>query len=343
MTIVLFGPGVIAAAVRMAKGRRKPDTSVQIDDTHAMTRFKILHVRSINPNMHDLPLNALRALAMIRRSGGIRAAARTLEISPSTINHHLRQLENAVGSALVEPNSRPLAFTAIGERLSKAALANIERLASDFDASSRVSRFDRVIIRSTQSFAMEWLLPRIGAFQAQHPHIEIWIDPDSRIDRADDRAALAIRSGKAMAAGEGAKPLLYEKLVPVASPDYWRSEPQSAEEVISHALIHDLDTHTSWLKFAHHYDIDKSRVEKGLRLGATSLTLEAAEKGLGVALAPETLATHRIERGSLSMLPQFTVEIGPTYWLATRSELRANEILVREWLLAEARSCSQAG
>lgn len=288
--------------------------------------------------MHDLPLNALRALAAIRRSGGIRAAARDLHISPSAVHRHVRQLEAAVGCLLVEPKSTPLKFTANGERLSKAALVHLDRLSSSFAASSRASRFDRVIIRCTQSFATEWLMPRLPGFHSHHPDIEIWLETGNRIDLADDGAAISIRTGSEATAGAGATPLLEERLVPVAAPTLWKRPLEAADEIASFSLIHDFDAGTNWLAFARHHGIDAKLFAAGMRFGATSLTLQAAELGLGVALAPAALAASRVQEGNLTALNDLGFDIGVAYWIATRSELRANERSVREWLLSKASS-----
>ena len=47
--------------------------------------------------MKDLPLHALRALAVVRSSGGLRAAARELGVAHSAVSRHLGELEAWLG------------------------------------------------------------------------------------------------------------------------------------------------------------------------------------------------------------------------------------------------------
>src|SRR6266436_2607885 len=52
--------------------------------------------------MDRLPLNALRAFALVLERGGVRAAARELEISHSAVSRHLKELERWLGVTLLE-------------------------------------------------------------------------------------------------------------------------------------------------------------------------------------------------------------------------------------------------
>ncbi|MXY33897.1 MAG: LysR family transcriptional regulator, partial [Boseongicola sp. SB0664_bin_43] len=70
-----------------------------------------------------LPLNALRAFAAVHETGGIRSAARALDVTHSSVSRHLRFLEDTLGVALIDrdQNQRQLRFTREGERLGQAS------------------------------------------------------------------------------------------------------------------------------------------------------------------------------------------------------------------------------
>ena len=51
--------------------------------------------------MKDLPLNALRAFALVYAHGGVRAAARELGIAHSSVSRHLGELDRWLGVPLL--------------------------------------------------------------------------------------------------------------------------------------------------------------------------------------------------------------------------------------------------
>jgi len=69
-------------------------------------------------------LNQLRALAVFAKTvdhGSFRSAARELQLSPSVVSHHISQLEEQMGVALLYRSTRKLSLTRDGERLIDAA------------------------------------------------------------------------------------------------------------------------------------------------------------------------------------------------------------------------------
>lgn len=61
-----------------------------------------------------LSLKWLEVFQAVARSGSVQAAARRLDISISTVSHHLTCLEDAVGVALIDHRKRPMRLTAEG-------------------------------------------------------------------------------------------------------------------------------------------------------------------------------------------------------------------------------------
>ena len=116
--------------------------------------------------MRDLPLNGLRVLATILDSGGVRAAARSLNLSPSVVHRHLRDLEARVGTPLAERTGSRLAFTPAGRRLGGIASETLGTLAVAVDATREERRPNEVVIATTESFALNWLVPRLARFEA---------------------------------------------------------------------------------------------------------------------------------------------------------------------------------
>lgn len=65
----------------------------------------------------NLSLKWLEVFQAVARSGSVREAAKRLDISISTVSHHLTCLERAVGRPLVDHHKRPMALTPEGASL----------------------------------------------------------------------------------------------------------------------------------------------------------------------------------------------------------------------------------
>ncbi|HEV2220208.1 MAG TPA: LysR family transcriptional regulator, partial [Casimicrobiaceae bacterium] len=119
------------------------------------------------------PLQALRALEAVARSGSLTRAAAELHVTHGAISHQLKGLEDALGVSLVERAGRGVRLTDEGERFAsrvKAALAELAEAVREV-AERRNPRHFRVSVMP--SFAARWLLPRIGRFVAAHRDLDL--------------------------------------------------------------------------------------------------------------------------------------------------------------------------
>lgn len=107
-----------------------------------------------------LEVRLLRTFVAIADNGGFSLAAAALRMSQSTVSHHVRQLERALETPLVQKDGRKAAFTPAGERL----LGEARRLVQAHDhAIGRLKETAAqpvVTIGSTETAADE-LLPEI--------------------------------------------------------------------------------------------------------------------------------------------------------------------------------------
>src|SRR3979409_1726379 len=125
--------------------------------------------------MHDLPLNALRAFALIYEHQGLRAAARELGVTHSSLSRHLAELEAWLGIRLTDGTRGRLglALTAQGEALGKATLAGLKEIERATEARREARSPSSVVISTTASFAVRWLLPRLPRLEARHPKVAV--------------------------------------------------------------------------------------------------------------------------------------------------------------------------
>ncbi len=294
--------------------------------------------------MHDLPLNALRAFAAVYETGGVRPAARFLQVSHSSVSRHVRELEAWIGLPLLQDRegARALAFTPQGEALGRAGLASLRALEGAVAALRETRRGNGVTISTTPSFAARWLLPRLPGLEETHPWIELSVIADQRLaDPSQEGADLGIRMGQGPWPGLDCEPFMDDALYPVVSPAFWEAagRPRALDDLADLRLLHDRDPHASWEAWRSAHGADTLDVRPGPRFASSDLVLRAAVQGLGVALARDRLATDDIAAGAL-MRPfgELHVALPNAYWIV-RSETAPPRVAVTaviDWLKSQA-------
>ncbi len=291
--------------------------------------------------MQRLPLNALRAFATVYSAGGIRAAARELAISHSSISRHLGELERWLGVALIQDSAgrRATRFTPQGDALGKATVASLGEIARVTESLREARSEASITIATTPSLAVRWLLPRLPAFEAAHRGIEVSVIVDQRVqDLATSGADLAIRSGDGSWPDVQSQPLMTDALYPVMSPSlHARSgHPTRPAALTRLRLLHDRDPRAGWDAWRTVHGPRALDVRRGPRLTSSDLVLRAATLGQGVALARHRLAQADVVAGLLVRpFGELAVELGTVYWLGlpTHMQPSAATTAIARWLL----------
>ena len=242
-------------------------------------------------------LNALRMFDGAARRLSFRAAAEELNLTQGAVAQQVRRLEADLGIVLFERKPRGLALTEAGRAYHvpiRRALALIEEATVKL-----VPEPARVTISVTPSFASKWLVPRIGAFAEAHPDIDLQIVASEGLANfRSDGVNLAIRQGQEPT-GEN---LSVEYLAPVdlravSSPKY-AERIQRVEDIAGfaeHALLQ--DSHRLWAIL-----FEESGVKPCKRItqfNQTTLAIDAAADGQGIALAPAMLVENELAKGRL--------------------------------------------
>jgi DNA-binding transcriptional LysR family regulator len=121
----------------------------------------------------------IRELAFFLRvseEASFSAAARSLDLDPSTISKVIQRLENRLGVRLFHRTSRVLKLTQEGERFLSAAQKVISALeeAEESLAPGAAAEASGVLrVSSTSAFARHHLAPLMPAFIAQHPQLRV--------------------------------------------------------------------------------------------------------------------------------------------------------------------------
>ena len=203
----------------------------------------------------------------------------------------------------------------------------------------------RLTVTVPPSFASKWLLPRLGGFEALHPDVDVWVSAGMELtDFASGEVDLAIRYGAGRYPGLEVIRLMQETVIPVVSPELLAEHPlENLSDLASAVLLHDgspdadesCPDWTMWLAARGVRGVDGAR---GPRFNQSSLVIEAAVGGRGVALAKRALAQADLDAGRLVAPFQIATAVDFAYYLVhpkTKGRLPQVKAFIT-WITAEA-------
>ncbi|TAD89426.1 MAG: transcriptional regulator GcvA [Alphaproteobacteria bacterium] len=292
------------------------------------------------------PLTALRTFEVAARLMSVSRAAEELSVTPAAVRHQIRLLEDQLGTPLTHRDGRGFLLTDAGQLLLPGLRTAFDKLAEAVAAVDRVGESGPLDVSVAPSFAIKWLLPRLDRFQTKHPDIDVRLSASMGLtDFSRDPVDLAIRYGRGHYDGLMVEKLLPEAVYPVCSPELLANDPALSDPaaLAHHTLLHDASpdddqscpTWPMWLAAAGITGVD---AERGPRFNQSSLVLEAALLGKGIALAKATLAQADLDSGRLVRPFGDAVGLGFAYWIVVpESKVRLKRVKAfRTWLKAEA-------
>ncbi|PWR24455.1 transcriptional regulator GcvA [Zavarzinia aquatilis] len=286
--------------------------------------------------MDRLPLNALRAFEAAARNLSLSRAAEELHLTHGAISHQVKALEALLGSALFERRGRGVALTEAGQHLAEALSVSFTRINDAMQAVRRQGS-GTLTISVLTSFAARWLVPRLERFHEAHPEVVLNMRTGRELaDLRRDGIDMGVRVGKGRYPGLDTQFLMSEALYVVASPRLAGGLPKTLDELRRYTLLRDsFDDWAIWCRAA---GIEVQGLKFGTAIQDSSVLLEAAANGGGIALARSVLAADDLASGRLVRL--FDVEVPNifSYWTVTLPERREEPAIAkfRAWLQAEA-------
>ncbi|MEX0561065.1 LysR family transcriptional regulator [Raoultella ornithinolytica] len=262
-----------------------------------------------------LDLNHVSTFVHVVRCGSFAEASRRLGVPPNTLSRRVQQLEEQLGTRLMQRTTRHLALTAAGQAFHDRCADAVDGL---FDAGQELisgnnepSGLVRVAAPADffDFFPMEWM----NEFMASYPRVRLdFVLNDSRANLIAERIDVAVRGGiledssffarKVFNAGSDGL---------VASPDYLaaRGAPQTLQDLADHDCL--FFSHPSgqglWRLTAADGSENEVRVAGRFSANTAQALRKATLSGLGIALLPSTMTMDGIKSGALiRVLPQYS-------------------------------------
>lgn len=292
------------------------------------------------------PLNALRVFEAAARHLSFTKAAEELHVTPGAVSQQIKALEDFLQTPVFRRHKRALLLTDEAQASLPILREGFDKLVEAGEILAKKADAGRLTVSVAPSFASKWLVPRLDRFQEAHPDIDVWVSADMNVvDFAVDDVDIAIRYGAGRYQSLVTEHLMAETIVPVCAPSLLTGDHpiKKPEDLIHHTLLHDsgndkdpgCPTWPMWLKAA---GVDHKGGDRGLKFNQSSLVIEAAVAGKGVALAKAALALADLEAARLVIPFDLTTPTEFSYYLVHPPSKSSSPAVkaFKAWVLKEA-------
>lgn len=293
---------------------------------------------------HIPPLAAVRVFEAAARLGNFTRAAEELGMTQAAVSYQIKAIEERIGAPLFHRVRRQVSLTEAGRRIAPLVSGAFDALDDAF-AIARSESESVLTISCSNTFASNWLAPRLGGFQMDKPGLAVRLRTnDAIVDFAHEDVDVAIRNSDVPWPGLVSHFLMRVPITSVASPDFIaRFGPiDSVEQVMRLPRLSPDDMWwTQWRDQVGGRHVEPAPT-RGVRLDSQVMEGNAALAGQGIAILNPALWAREIAAGRLVRLLPLVAFGRRHYWLVY-PEARRNAAKVkafRAWLDSEMRAAA---
>lgn len=258
------------------------------------------------------PFKGILAFNAVARLGSVSKAAEELNLTVSAVSHQIASLEAFVDRQLFERSSRGLTLTVHGQRFEREIAGALALLASAAQTVRSGETTDVLRIHSVPTFASLWLMPRLPSFHRAHPDLRVQLSASHEsADFARGEIDVDIRYGTVRGRDLHVETLFSEDIIPMISPRLKAQlHIQTPVDLVKQDLILSELTLVQWPHWFAAHGVPVAPGNYVLMFDRTSMVLDAAIQGLGIALDSDRTAEGALRRGDL--VPVFPDRKGMT-------------------------------
>ncbi|HEX8191508.1 MAG TPA: LysR substrate-binding domain-containing protein [Allosphingosinicella sp.] len=286
------------------------------------------------------PLSAVKVFEAAARHENFTRAAAELGMTQAAVSYQIRILEERLGVPLFLRSRQRVSLSDAGRRAAPLVARAFDTLEDAFG--QMVAEDESVLtISTTQTFASNWIAPRLGAFQLARRELAVRLDTDNRIiDFAREEKDVAIRSTNGSPNWPGLRAHFLFRLhaTPMATPAFRDAHRiERPEDLLRVPRLSPEDEWWDlWLRAAG-LPFPEPQAATGIRFDAQAMEGQATLSGAGVGMLTPLFWRPDLQGGRLVQLFPLVTYEGPGYWLVYPEHRRgqAKVRAFRDWLLAE--------
>nr|WP_232230290.1 LysR family transcriptional regulator [Halomonas sp. 1513] len=238
-------------------------------------------------------------------AGSFAGGARKLGLSNAMVSKQISRLEALLGVRLLMRTTRRLQLTVEGERYLQGAARLLDEL-GELEAELGEQRGEvrgRLRLSAPLDFGVRELMPALQAFEQAHPGVELEVVlEDRRVDPLAEDFDLVVRIGALEDSSLIARPLMAMPVHLYGAPSYFEryGVPQHPRELSHHRCLHySLQRGGPGWVFQVDGQSERVRYRPVLTCNNGRALVEAAARGMGLAMKPAFLGEPEVRRGRL--------------------------------------------
>ena len=279
------------------------------------------------------PLNLMLTVEAVTRLGSFKRAAEALRITPSAVSHRIRALEGQLGRPLFDRVGQGIAATKEAHRLAEVVGRAQREIAVAWREICAEGQSATVRVSCMAAFAGNFILPDMVRFRRAFPQFEL--DLTSALYTGSERERrndVLISSGPHPGPEWSTEDIMPMDMQAIVATNALSSMVQDG--VLCGPLLAYTTNSITWANVA-------ALLGLAYQPGATIITLDsveaacaAAERGLGVALAPVSTVRRLVKAGTVTTIGN-PLPTGLSYWFAVKRERKDDAVLAafRRWVL----------
>lgn len=271
--------------------------------------------QSVAPGSLLEDLGSLSVFVRVVEQRSLTSAARSLDVTTSSISKRIAKLEERLGVRLLERTTRRVRLTEAGQGFYERCIAILRAVEDAEAAVTSIGGEPRGTLRVSVPviFGERHLAPLLPSLLERHPHLRLDVSLSDRfVSLVEEGYDVAVRIGKLADSTLKVKTLATIREWVVASPSYLerRGVPRTPADLADHDCIRYslLPAQREW-RFRRGKRVETPPVGGRLMMSHGGAICEAAIAGAGIARLPSFIADEAIASGALrTVLDEWTSE-----------------------------------
>ncbi|MBR0345194.1 MAG: LysR family transcriptional regulator [Rudaea sp.] len=286
-------------------------------------------------NRRSPPWGAIEAFVVASQSASFKDAAAELALSPAAFSRRIQSLDNHIGVRLFDRTAPTLDLTSAGHTY-------LERLKPGYDSIRAAAEWmlpnpkQRPIrVGVSQSFAINWLIPRLPRFQASAPDIRLVLHTSAHsADVQGGAADVRILFGHGEWEDVSTQKLFDLEACVVSAPVLADGEapPRTLRDLADCCLLDLANPRGSWDRWLAATAHDGAVApRKRIEFDSLQVMYEAAAQGMGVALGVAPFVDQFLAGGRLRVALGPALPMHGAYYVTALPEMRRHPAVARFW------------
>jgi LysR family transcriptional regulator, glycine cleavage system transcriptional activator len=287
------------------------------------------------------PLNWLRAFEASARHLSFTQAAGELNLTQAGISKQVKLLEFLLREPLFIRRARSLELTKTGAAYLPKVRHCFERLAEGTREVFGSRHSQMLTVRSSVSFSVNWLAPRLGKFTKLHPDKPLRLVSSVWNEEFEPgQFDFDIRYGLGNWRGLMSDRLTWDTITPLCSPKLLKGSKalKKPADLINVNLLHVMGYEEGWGIWLSAAGVKNVNPGQGLQFDSSLAAFEVAGAGAGVALARSSIAEKELRSGRLAAPFALKLPVDEAFHLISQGYGRPHPDApaFRDWIIGEA-------